>query len=60
MDINVKDIESWDETEKWLSKHGYGLEQIRMIKEEFLNSKASNPVAETKVVTKVTTPSVKK
>lgn len=33
MDYNKSNFKTWDEAARWLQKHGYGLEQIRIEKE---------------------------
>lgn len=44
LDKNIKDLETWAEAEKWLSRHGFGLEQIR-IQKEFWDKTAKPKVA---------------
>ena len=46
MDNAIKDMKTWDEANTWLSRHGYGIEQIRMQKELWDAANASAaPVA---------------
>lgn len=33
MTPEIKQMKTWDEAEKWLAKHGWGMEQIREQKE---------------------------
>ena len=45
MDKAIKDMKTWAEADKWLGRHGYGIEQIREQKE--LWDAASAPVKAT-------------
>lgn len=55
LDENIKELKEWAVAETWLSRHGYGLEQIREQKELWEKAKAPKaaPVGQTtsKVVT---------
>lgn len=56
---SIKDMKTWAEAETWLSRHGYGPEQIRLLKDEWEASKkapakpeAAKPAAEKPAATK--------
>lgn len=59
IDANIKELKDWATAEKWLSRHGYGLEQIREQKELWDAKQAPKevPVAQTtaKIVTTTAT-----
>lgn len=38
MNYNKEDFKTWDEAARWLQKHGYGLELIRIEKEKWEES----------------------
>jgi hypothetical protein len=35
MDYNKNDFKTWDEAARWLQRHGYGIEQIRLEKDSW-------------------------
>ena len=54
MNDNIKELKTWAEAERWLSKHGYGLTQIALEKKlwDEANKPAPVPVTPTAPVAK--------
>lgn len=44
----IKDIKKWEQAERWLARHGYGLTQIQ--EQKLLWEKAQKPAAPVKPV----------
>jgi len=58
----IKIMKTWKEAERWLAKHGYGIEQIREQKELWdaetktvVEAKSNKPVVKAETTTKSTT-----
>lgn len=54
----IKELKTWDEASRWLARHGYGIEQIR-IQKELWASKNNKPVEINKSETPAKTTSTK-
>lgn len=58
--MDIKDFKTWDEAERWLARHGFGVEQIRLEKVKWDEANKPATISEEPVakVAKTTTAKV--